>query len=310
MHKVGNEELREFKNLLMQMPKYFRSKKEYRGMSLQEIADLDTPVERIAITTINDKYLGMLIALFNFAERNGYIKHNPAKDFKIKTTKKKKASEQQDIFQPEDLKMLFNSIDYQEDKHDKPFKFWLPILGLYTGCRIEELCQLYCEDVKQVDNVWVLDINENHADQSVKTSERRLIPLHPDVLDMSFIEFVQKQQGNGHERIFHELKRQGNKYGHYPSRWFGEYKKRCGIEASPRKKTFHSFRHTLTDNLGQQLINSTVIKAITGHAEQCQTLGRYRKSLKPEVVLEKGIMKLRYEGLDLSHLKKSKYVRR
>ena len=302
---IDSSNLRNFKETLLCLPRMFKTRKEYEGKSLEELSALKVPEgERISISTINDKYLGPLIAVFNYAERNGHITYNPAKGLKIKEPRKRKASEEQEVFDPGDLKKLFHSEDYKEGKHDQPFKFWLPILGLYTGCRLEELCQLYVDDIREEEGIYVLDINENHPDQSVKTSERRLVPVHPKILDLGFIEFVSDQKKKGHDRVFSELKRQGNKYGHYPSRWFSDYKKKCGIKSEPRKKTFHSFRHTLVNNLGQQLISDAVIAGVVGHARKGETGGRYMKDFEVQVLFEEAIMKLNYD-IDLSHLKRS-----
>ena len=57
--------------------------------------------------------------------------------------------------------------------------FWMPLIGLYTGMRIEEVCQLYVSDLKLMDGIWCLDVNQDKPDKSVKTSERRIVPLHP-----------------------------------------------------------------------------------------------------------------------------------
>ena len=58
-------------------------------------------------------------------------------------------------------------------------KFWLPLLALFTGARMEEMCQLRANQVIQVDGVWCLKIAQDYPDQSVKTAEDRIVPLHP-----------------------------------------------------------------------------------------------------------------------------------
>jgi hypothetical protein len=46
---------------------------------------------------------------------------------------------------------------------------------------------------------------------------------------------------------------------------------------------------------------------LVGHAIQGQTKGRYGKRLKPRKMLEKAVLQLDF-GIDLSHLKNSKFV--
>lgn len=311
IHKVDVEQVRDFKNLMMKMPKHFRIrlKKEYKGLTLKEISELDIPESnRMTVKTLNSKYFGLVSALFNFAERNGYIDTNPATGLKIKQSRNIKASQERDPFNIEDLNLLFNSETYREDKHRNPQSFWLPLLALHTGCRLEELCQLYCDDVRKENGVWILDINDDDEKHLKNISSRRLVPLHPILLELGFHKFSEKQGREGHKRIFNDLKKVQNKFGHAPSKWFGDYKKRCGIVAESGKKTFHSFRHTAINCLAQQVVNDNVIKSLVGHAKKGETFGRYSSDLEPKVIFKEAVLKLNYKGLDLSHLKSSKYV--
>jgi hypothetical protein len=58
---------------------------------------------------------------------------------------KRRANEKQDVFEKEDLQKLFClSPEYGEDKHKHAHNFWIPILGLCAGARLDEICQLLC----------------------------------------------------------------------------------------------------------------------------------------------------------------------
>ena len=191
---------------------------------------------------------------------------------------------------------------------------------LYTGARIEELCQLYIDDIKKVDGIWVLDIDETHPDQKVKDHEKRYLPLHPLITKkMKFVEYAHSLP-NQNGRVFPELKRTGTKskredgkdrlrYGHYPStNWFPKYKKKeCGIIAKKGKKTLHSFRHNVSYCLMKNDVQEYVIAMLLGHEHEQISTGRYGKKFEPELLMEKAVLKLKYD-VDLSHLKNSKYV--
>ena len=162
-------------------------------------------------------------------------------------------------------------------------------------------------DLKQMDGVWCLDINQDKPDKSVKTSERRIVPLHPFVAhDLNFVGYVQRLPDRD-GRIFPELKRIADRYSHHASPWFSNFKKRCGIVAQSGNKAFHSFRHTVTDYLLKHDVQERVISMLVGHALHGETGGRYGKRYEPKLLYEKTVMKLKY-GLDLSHLKNSKFV--
>jgi len=206
--------------------------------------------------------------------------------------------------------MLFNSEEYKNDTFNVGWKFWLPVLALYTGARIEELCQLYIDDIKMEDGLWIFDINENKPDQKLKTNEKRYIPLHPFITDrLNFIEYAQNlpdQKG----RLFPELKPVGERkrYGHGPStNWFPSYKKCCGVVAPKNKKTLHSFRHNVAACLMEQDVQEYVIAMLMGHKHPQISTGRYGQKFKPKEMMEKAVLKLNY-NVDLSHLKNSKWV--
>jgi integrase len=187
-------------------------------------------------------------------------------------------------FTDDQLKEIFLHKQYKTGKYKHPYHYWLPLMGVYTGARISELCQLYTEDVYPIDGLWVFDFNEK-LDKNLKNdSSPRVIPIHSHLLDLGFIEYVTKVKKTGAKRIFPEIKIARDGYGHYPSNWFGRYKKTCGINEG-RKKVFHSFRHNVNDFLKQRAIPESQIKAIVGHKDESVTTGLYGKAYEPKVLV-------------------------
>ena len=160
----------------------------------------------------------------------------------------------QDVFTSVELKKLFcKSKEHQHDKHVKPANFWVPLLSLLTGARLEELCQLRLEDVKQRDGFWCLDIREDNADRkSVKMVEQRIIPLHPFIVEgLQFPDYAASIDKTK-KRVFYELPHVGDRWGHGTTQWFRGFRNRAGVPAPKRKKTFHTLRHTFIDFIKQQ----------------------------------------------------------
>ncbi len=312
IHLLNKKICIELRETLLKLPKdYFqdamRKKPKYAGIGLSEIVQ-GKYKETISIGNTN-KYISFLSTLLNFCVSMDHIKENPAVRLTI-NVKKPPASTVRDIFSPEDLFALFNSKEYTKDKHIKASNFWVPILALYTGARLEELCQLLVEDLKKTDDeIWFLDITASEDDDGkrIKTaSGYRSIPLHPFIVDeLNFPGFVEKIRSEGHERIWHELSYVSDRWGHSIGKWFKRYKERYGI--SDRKKSFHSFRHTFSDNLKQQLISGELIDELTGHVLQGESLSRYGKPYGIPALYNEGILKLKYD-LDLSHLRNSRWV--
>ena len=65
------------------------------------------------------------------------------------------------------------------------------------------------------------------------------------------------------------------------SRWFKCYRESMGIG-----NTFHSFRHTFSDELKQALVNPHVIDELTGHAISSVTMGIYGKPFGVDILKE------------------------
>lgn len=80
--------------------------------------------------------------------QKGYVAANYAEGLTI--TRKGKESEERAAYSTEDLMKLVRS-PLTGFRETKPERFWIPLLGLYTGARLNELCQLHLEDVKEAD---------------------------------------------------------------------------------------------------------------------------------------------------------------
>lgn len=177
-------------------------------------------------------------------------------------------------FTPQELKTIFDPANFVPWAQDLPHRWWGPILGLYTGARVNEVAQLYIDDVRQVHGVWGLFIWKNDRNQKIKTqSSIRFIPLAKPVLEAGFLQFVEDMRATGHPRLFPHLpagtKKDGTPnglgYGRQLSRQFSAYLKGFGVE---KGVGFHAFRHTLSTELTEAGIDIATIAKITGHAQK------------------------------------------
>ena len=286
--------------------------KEFRdGLKSGELSSQGKP---LSASRINN-YLMILKNIYDLAIlKDTQLTRNPAESLRLKDNKVR-ADQKQDVFSAKDLEIMFiKSKEYSKNRHIKPAYFWIPLLALYTGARLEELCQLLVSDVTEMDGLWCLDINESDAPdlKSVKTSEQRIVPLHPFIVDeLRFVEFVKSVRPRGkNARVFPELKRVRKRWGHGLGQWFTKFKTGAGVKAPPRKKTFHSFRHTFINFHKQHGTDLKHLKEVVGHGGGGDiTFGRYGKPFEPRILFDNVISKTDY-GLDLNHLKKSKYVPR
>ncbi|MBC8735623.1 hypothetical protein F6X40_01925 [Paraburkholderia sp. UCT31] len=227
-----------------------------------------------------DQTLNNLRTLFTYAIGKAWIETNPATGVK-REGKKKHARTARPPFDLATLNRIFAHRIYTEDYRPEAGRgeaaYWLPLLGLYTGARVEELCQLspdnvheesYRDDSGKERKAWVMQlINSEEHGQSVKNSYSvRRIPVHQELIRLGFVKYARAQTGK--PRIFHELRK--DKYGVESSLWSAWWIQRMlRAECKPTspKMVFHSFRHTFKDVCRECGITKEIADALQGHSE-------------------------------------------
>lgn len=266
-----------FKSALQRLPTHMTKKPLYRERTIPDILAMQIPKEHLLSITKVNQNVSRISSLFKWAQNNKYVTNNPFTGLKIK--EKESASSKRLPFSNEDLVKLFSSKEYQQGNLRNPYYYWLPLLGLYTGARIEELCQLHLDDIYQKDGLLVIDICRSE-DTKVKTdSGQRVIPVHSRLIELGLKDYIERLLSSGAKHLFPELKKERDGYSQSASKWFGRYRKRNGV-ADP-KKPFHSFRHTVVDHLKQKHIAKELIAAIVGHKDESITTGLYGKEYEP-----------------------------
>lgn len=309
---ISRRQVSEFKAVLQKLPPNRNKVKKYRDKTIQELIEMD--IDRtLSVSTIN-KILTRIGSLFKYAIQEGFIEGaNPATDMNIPLGKF--AEESRAPFTKNDLEKLIKSNEYINDSHKHSYQFWTPIIALFTGIRQDEIAQLHLEDIRQdEEGVWLIDVNDKR-DKKVKTkSSRRQVPIHLFLVnDLKLPEYVKLLKGQGETRLFPELVKGRDGYGKSVSRWFNEkYKIKCGIEkdADGRMKDFHSFRTTFINHLQRKRVPFFMLKRVVGHSiGKDVTLKHYTEKSTPKELYDNVMSKIDF-GIDLSHLKKSKFVTR
>ncbi|WP_036249787.1 site-specific integrase [Methylobacter sp. BBA5.1] len=272
---------RSFKQQYMKLPANMRKKKAYRDKSITELLAMEIPSEdRLEHNTINNNLIRISV-LFNWAKNQGYIDDNPFEGLTL--GKKKRASEERQAFDKDDLIKLFESKEYQRGfRH--PYQYWIPIIGLHTGMRLEEICRLQIHNFKQIDGVDCFALSQDEEWNGKTSAALRSIPIHPMMVELGLLDYVKKCRAGGKVRLFEELHPINGEYHPVASKWFNRYRKRCGITDSG--KVFHSFRHTLANELKQRRVPPEVTEAIMGHENNSMSYGRYGKDYRVDVMFD------------------------
>ncbi|POC49044.1 hypothetical protein CRN32_19635 [Vibrio vulnificus] len=260
-------------SLLRTYPTNLKKHRQFNGLSGHQAIELN---KSLGLPTLSDEsvkdYCQKMSGFFEWCQLNELTDINPFKAIRFKKTRKD--SEAKCAYTDTDLEKIFSSLARTKQEHRHPYYLWLPLLAYFTGARLNELCQLYKADVYQVDGVWLIRIDDRFQGQKLKNlTSRRIVPIHAQLLNLGFIEFVQSVQ---HERIFPELKESRDGFGTAASKWFGRFKSAQGFG---KGHDFHSFRHTVATQLKRHQVSHIIAGELLGHAQNSITYDRYGKGL-------------------------------
>lgn len=271
-----------FLQTVKRIPPYISTRPEYRGKSINQILALK-PTDNLSEQSIN-KHCHRASSLFAWAVKRGFISQNYFEGLGVKRSVQ--AHLQRHQFSAADLNLIFSSAIFTARRLKHSYYYWVPLIGLYTGLRLEEICQLYLEDIRKEAEVWVFDINDRR-DKKLKTlSSRRLVPIHSRLIDLGLLTYIERLGIDGRIRLFPELNKMRDGYSQMVSKWFGRYRKRIGIGNNGRKLDFHSFRHTVANHLKQSKVPEGVVGTILGHAKEGITFARYGKPYEVDYLKE------------------------
>ena len=170
--------------------------------------------------------------------------------------------------------------------------WWLPVLALWTGARLEELAQLHHDDLAHDCNgIPYIRINDEGIKRTKTESSVRNVPVHPFLVSIGVLDLF--KTGNARsKRIFPELKPAGRleKFGDTYSTHFTDYRRACGLYEKLRD--FHSLRRSfITALINTFGVHPLAVAALVGHFDDDDDL--FKK-------LEKVKMTALYNDYDIS----------
>ena len=306
---------RNFRTAIISLPKNRKKMKQYRDFNLLQLLEMDVPEDdRLSVDT-QTKLISRMTSLWNFLidEYPEYVTQNVFKKKSVTVTSRK-AKDKRESFTDEDIKTIFHHKNFLpaifEGHRRQTIKYpyyFVPILAVMMGARLEEICQMRVTDIKKVNGIWVYRIREegryNEEETRVKNPySERDIPLHPELIDtLRFVQYVNHIKKLGHERVFWELPKRGNVYHRNVGKFFNEkYLVKIGIKK--RGKSFHSFRHSVETHLTNANVNGRYIDFLQGHSQKGVGGNVYMKGIRVDVLLKDCVEKLIWD-IDWNKLK-------
>ena len=269
VRRITRQHVGQFKQAMMRYPT--RPKDPLRKMTVPEVLAAvgdDPKVKRLSPKTVKQQ-LSALQSVLGWAVRSGEIETNPASGVTVavpKVTKRVPYSEA-------DMAVIFGSRIYAEGHRPHGMAaeaaYWFPLIAALTGARLGEIGQLLVSDVREEKGVPFLDVNEDEDDKSIKTHNRRKVPVHSELVRLGLLDYVEwrRQEGGPDAMLFPDLvpDTHGRLTANWSKSWRTWARGELGIENS--KKTFHSFRHAFMDLAREAGLAGDVYQRIVGHAD-------------------------------------------
>lgn len=231
-------------------------------------------------------FLGQLIA---FAKGRGSAVDRDLSTTPFRARNDRRARDQRPVPKLEGINRLFNrplftgyaswdDIDTPGQQFFHRAEYFCLLLASYQGARREEYCGLAVDDVV-VDNGPhpYLHIAANEIRRIKNSQSRRNLALHPQVIRLGLLDYVEAIKALGYTRLFPDL--------HWPStrRRLGD---RLYDQMLPSFKavgfTSHHIRHFFGDELKQNEVHKEFRADLLGHGGDSETTERYCNPLSIE----------------------------
>ncbi|WP_327752093.1 site-specific integrase [Sphingobium sp. SJ10-10] len=269
---------------------------------------------KISATTAK-KQLGALQAILGFGKRKRLIVRDVSKGIAVDGYTKTKGKGRR-TFLDSEIAALFtaplflNPADWRiaGAAVSDSTMFWLLLIGLTSGARLEEIGQAAIADVRRDDYVTYIDIDDYDSDadeesdnKSVKTDgSRRLVPIHDMVIACGFHVYIEALRYAGHKELFPDLS--ANIFGKRTQAASQRINRLVDRQVSgDRRLVYHSFRHTFKNRGRTAAVQEMVLNQLCGHA--ATTVGGKYGEGQPLWVLYRELHKLDFSCVDWPSIK-------
>jgi integrase len=315
---ITREGCRDFVALLREMPR--NAHQRFPNMMIREvIAAAKATGERRLISTANlNAYINRFGGVVNWAMNEGYLDRNPLRGLKLPDPVKKR--DKRNPFSAEQLRSIFNAPIYTGcrddtsgyaipgDQRPRRARFWVPLIALFSGLRLNEICQLEVSDIQDIGGIQCFRVASGLSltgeEKRVKTNaSERIVPVHEELIRCGFLAFAESQRRCCETSLFPELP-----FGHLGyrsttlSKWFSRFLKNAGAAAP--LTCFHSFRHNFRDGLREARIDRDVALLLggwTSDGKGTAVADNYGSGYLP-LALAEALNAVQFPALNIDHL--------
>ncbi len=186
-----------FFEIIQKLPRDINKSRLYRNASIEQILKMNIS-NRLAPQTTKD-LMSRIRVFSTWLKTNKHSTEDLFEGLVIGNIGKRNRHRQsKDItrFSNDDLQRIFSTKVFTDHKFLHPYYFWLPLIALYSGMRMNEICQLCPEDIYEIDELLMMNVKNDCEEsegeklkQKVKTdSSSRKVPVHPKLIELGFLD--------------------------------------------------------------------------------------------------------------------------
>lgn len=258
--KINRHHVEKFRNKLRKLPT--RPPNDVRKLSIDDQVSWadQNHAKRIAHVTVSKSLLSVKLALeFGFLETAMFPDRDWRNPFDGFLKKARKTTRNEILpFNDSQIELVFSLAAYH---HREPAKFWIPLILLYTGARLDEIAQLHVSDLVIDDTrfkgsqpyfkVENLDDDDPALHKKAKSlSANRYIPLPKQLIEIGFLDYANKMKAQEQAHMFPDLPHnRGRNRGSLVSTAFMKMFRELGSKdektgLNTKRINTHSLRHS------------------------------------------------------------------
>lgn len=277
--EIKQTDINDFFELLERLPPRWSDECRKRRLTIRQLAAIDH-AKCIGPKTFRNTYLACIRPFLKESRRlwqdQGFPTTLTTEGIAYKGNREEGENKQR-AFAPAELKRLFEGSEMRRFAADPEqiHRYWLPHIGLFTGARVNELCQVnpQTDIVQDPDSkIWYFWITEETdgddriAKRTKNSTSRRKVPVHSTLLKCGFLDYVSSVKKSGAKLLFPAWPPHSGKASAKAEKWFRKLLSDIGLRdvtSGKRLVGMHAFRSTLLNRAMNLGIDAT---PITGHA--------------------------------------------
>lgn len=298
---IGREEGRLLFEMVKALPKNLTKMPEFKGQPIAKCIAIAQAkgLRAISPKTINGSYMCFLRSIFQWAVNEQWMDANPFNGLTVPDPVDPR--DKRDPFSASQLNKIFSLSPWAEGAKENDIRFWGPLVALFSGMRRGEIAQLLTTDIKVIRGIPCFEIRADDRKRVKTSNARRVVPIHPELQRVGFLQFVERRRHIGDAQLFAgENPNTNGQWGDGFGDWFNRLL--ASNKINGKRLGMHSFRHNFEDALREAGLHAMPIgQYLTGRSRGGDASSDYGAGYSTSTLAD-AIAKVSYPDLDISHL--------